>query len=170
MFNFLQELRTYVTSLDSELHVLVYYVKKDHMITEQTANSSAFLYTRYSEAGSEHSYDEWMEGVSTRYTNQYRISSDFSVDFAELHLVYCHTVMGYSQIRRNSCAPSTCAPVSGEGKTTINLRMSRSISREMMEAAISCSWLFPSTRTAYNFQMRCLQRSNIDTLPCPMWI
>lgn len=65
---------------------------------------------------------------------------------------------------------STCAPVSGEGKTTINLRMSRSISREMMEAANSCSWLFPSTRTAHNFQMRCLQRSIIDTLTCPMWI
>ena len=91
---FLEDLKTYIESLSTNVDVLIFYPQKEYIITQSTANTVESMGRRHQGAGSELLGNDWLELISRRYTNEFLISSHFAVDRSDPSLVYCNTISG----------------------------------------------------------------------------
>lgn len=86
------DLSAYVKAAQQDIGVTVYFLGKDYIVSDATANQAATLFYAQQFIGMQDTWETWQKTLSAHYTNTFLITSGLKIGYSGLCLTYCQTI------------------------------------------------------------------------------
>ena len=86
------DLSAYVKAAQQDVGITVYFLGKDYIVSDTTANQATTLFFAQQFIGMQDTWETWQQTLNQSYTNTFIITSGLKIGYTGLCLTYCQTI------------------------------------------------------------------------------